>query len=91
MVKAQVPVLVCQRLRMARPHNRLPLRVLAKDVSQSPPTSRLAHPMQNLPMALHLTPHHEKHARRVQVVEQVQVRVVARVAPVVKAASAAAS
>ena len=73
------------RQRMARPHNRLPLRVLAKDVSQSPPTSQLAHPMQNLLLAQALTPRHKKHARRVQVVEQVQVRV----APAVKAASVA--
>ena len=82
---ALVPVR--QRQRMARPHNRLPLRVLAKDVSQSPPTSQLAHPMQNLLMAQPLRPHHEKHARRVEE----QGRVVERVAPAVKAASVAVS
>ena len=74
-----------QRLRMARPRNRFPLRVLAKDVSQSPPTSRLAHPMQNLLMVRPLTLCREKHARRVEE----QVRVVERVAPAVKAASVA--
>ena len=85
MVEALVPV--HQRLRMARPRNRFPLRVLAKDVSQSPPTSQLAHPMQNLLMAQPLRPHHEKHARRVEE----QGRVVERVAPVVKVASVAVS
>ena len=79
------------RQRMARPHNRLPLRVLAKDVSQSPSTSRVAHPMQNLLMAQPLMLRREKHARRVQVVERVQVRAQVRVAPAVKAASAAVS
>ena len=87
LVLVLVLVPVRQRLRMARPHNRLPLRVLAKDVSQSPPTSRLAHPMQNLLMAQPLTPRREKHARRVEE----QGRVVERVAPAAKVASAAVS
>ena len=63
------------------------LRVLAKDVSQSPPTSQLAHPMHNLLMAQPLRPPHEKHARRVKE----QGRVVERVALAVKAASVAVS